>query len=75
MENGYNVNKLHIFAEGNTSNGKGITSFRNGCFTLDLPMKVKSLKFKNKYDSSYALFETLDLIIFFMLNLSIEVEI
>lgn len=64
-----------MFAEGSTSNGKGLMDFKKGCFIMDTPLIVKGLKYSGRVSYGYTLMSGLDYFLTTASNLTGEVVI
>lgn len=70
-----NCNNLIIFAEGTTSNGEGILSFKKGAFIVDSPLRIRSVKYKSRIHPGFVMLETIPLLVGVLCNTYIEVEV
>ena len=68
IKDGVKYNNLIIFAEGTTSNGKGIAEFKKGAFILDSPLQPNGFKYDGKFHPGFTLLETIPLLIAIMAN-------
>ncbi len=70
MKEGKKKKKMVIYAEGTTSNNKGILRFSKGAFLLDTPLKLEALRYNGRISNAYILTTTLDNIMSICLNLT-----
>lgn len=63
IKEGKHYNKIVIFPEGTTTNGRFILPFKRGAFVLNTPLKIIALKYNGRIDPCFNMMNTLDSII------------
>lgn len=69
INEGEDYNNLIIFAEGTTSNGKGIIDLKKGAFSINTPLKIRGIKYSGRFDPGFTLMESLPSLVGIMCNL------
>lgn len=71
---GENLNSIHVFPEGTTTNGDYVLNFKKGAFSTPAPLKVFGLKYKGMINVAMTSISSLDNIILCLLQPITELE-
>ena len=63
MKNGQDLSEFVVFAEGTTTNGKCLSSFKKGAFVLDTPLRIVGLKYNGNFCTQLNMCSTLECVI------------